>query len=86
MIKIIKFSKPTCAPCQAFQGAWDEIKKEYSDKADFVEVDASTSEGRMLAMEKGARSVPFFVREESGKPDKTLTMTTKTAFVETFLK
>lgn len=82
---IFKFSQPTCSPCIAFQPTWEEIKSEFADKAEFVEVDASTPEGGELALEKGARGLPHYVCEEDGQPRLTLSKTTKAEFIEKFL-
>lgn len=43
MPKLIKFSSPMCADCQAMEELIDEVDDEYDDRVDFVEISVNNN-------------------------------------------
>jgi thiol-disulfide isomerase/thioredoxin len=52
---------PSCGYCNKFNPIYENLKKSYSSKCQFVKIDATTSRGQYYAKKFGGNYVPFVV-------------------------
>ena len=64
-IKLLDFWAVWCAPCRMMEPIFEELKKEYKDKIEFVEI--NVDEDPATASKYGVMSIPTYIVEKDGK-------------------
>lgn len=66
MLKIIKFYGDFCAPCRIVKPIFEEIKKEYSEKIEFVEINTDDSDNDKIVGFYSIVSIPtiLFIKDD----------------------
>ena len=65
MVKLLDFWAPWCSPCRMMEPIFEELKKEYSGKVEFEEI--NVDEDPATASKYGVMSIPTYVVEKDGK-------------------
>ena len=69
-VVLVDFWAEWCGPCRMLGPIIDELKSEYSDKAEIIKID--TMENQSLASELKIMSIPTVVIYKDGEPQERL--------------
>lgn len=64
-LKLLDFWAPWCSPCRMMEPIFEELKKGYDGKVEFVEI--NVDEKPEEASKYGVMSIPTYVVEKDGK-------------------
>lgn len=64
-VKFLDFWAPWCGPCKMMEPIFEELAKEYSDKAEFIKI--NVDEDPQTASKYGVMSIPTYVVEKDDK-------------------
>lgn len=64
-VKLLDFWAEWCGPCRMMEPIFEELKKEYKEKVEFVEI--NVDEDPSTASKYGVMSIPTYVVEKDGK-------------------
>lgn len=64
-MKLYKFYKPHCQPCDALNAMFGRLK--VPEDLKIIRMDVTDKEGRDLALQYGLQSVPALVKEDGSK-------------------
>ncbi|QQG43700.1 MAG: thioredoxin [Candidatus Daviesbacteria bacterium] len=64
-VKFLDFWAPWCSPCKMMNPILEELKKEWGDKVEVVEI--NVDENPSEAQKYGVMSIPTYVIEKDGK-------------------
>jgi len=82
-VKVIDFHAVWCGPCKTMAPVFENMKKKYGDKAEFIKVDID--EDQDMAAEFNIASVPTFVVVKDGVTIAEIVGTAKPVEFEKFV-
>jgi len=82
-VKVIDFHAVWCGPCKTMAPVFENMKKKYGDKAEFIKVDID--EDQDMAAEFNIASVPTFVIVKDGLTIAEIVGTAKPLEFEKFI-